>query len=94
MDESSQSGEPTKTIVVKVMTTGSREPDNISIDIPLSKTVLDLKTRLKDTVSTHPEHASQRLIYQGRQLTDDTVLTEAFRTSLVCLPTNSYHVVV
>ncbi|KAF3926973.1 hypothetical protein ABW20_dc0108683 [Dactylellina cionopaga] len=75
--------EGTVSVRIKVMNPGSPEARMISEDISLSSTVGDLKQRIKSSTSasSDPDSHRLRLIYQGKQLADDTVLQEAFQNN-------------
>ncbi|KAF3914008.1 hypothetical protein ABW21_db0209152 [Orbilia brochopaga] len=65
---------------IRVYKQGSVEADPIAVEISLSSTVRDLKEKVKNATSDAP--GAQRLIYQGKQLEDNTILREAFQNIL------------
>ena len=79
----------TISIKIKVMNPGEAEPQIISRTASLSSTILDLKEQIKSETSAQSDPDTQRLrlIYQGKQLSDDAVLEQAFQnTSVHILP--------
>eukprot|EP01122_Echinamoeba_exundans_P014894 TRINITY_DN685_c0_g2_i2.p1 TRINITY_DN685_c0_g2~~TRINITY_DN685_c0_g2_i2.p1 ORF type:complete len:344 (-),score=83.62 TRINITY_DN685_c0_g2_i2:57-1088(-) len=56
------------------------------VQMPLSSTVLQLKQRLQQDHPAKPEPTSQRLIYSGRLLRDEEVLSDVFLPSSRDLP--------
>ncbi|KAK6497535.1 hypothetical protein TWF481_011941 [Arthrobotrys musiformis] len=69
-------------IILKLMRPGSREPQDVTINVNLSSTVQDLRNKIQETVPGIPDANSLRLIYGGRQLRDENILKEAFRARL------------
>ncbi|KAF3913251.1 hypothetical protein AA313_de0208907 [Arthrobotrys entomopaga] len=65
------------------MDPGVTEPRTLSRDVTLTLTVRDLKEQIRPATSASSDSDSQRLrlIYQGRQLVDDTVLGDAFHST-------------
>ena len=76
-------GDGLRTIVLKTMTPSHRDPFDFSVKIRLTATILDLKSLIKDNMDSHPEHSSQRIIYQGRQLTDSLILRDVVGAAIV-----------
>ncbi|KAK6539982.1 hypothetical protein TWF694_008815 [Orbilia ellipsospora] len=91
---SSQSG--TRSVRIKVMDPGVTEPQILSRDVILTSTVRDLKEQIKPATSAGSDPDSQRLrlIYQGKQLVDDTVLGDAFHNTPDNTTPINLHVVV
>ncbi|KAK6524868.1 hypothetical protein TWF281_011769 [Arthrobotrys megalospora] len=81
-NESGSGASETKEIRLKLMKPGAREPQNLPIDVNLSSTVRELRSQIQEAAPDHPAANSLRLIYNGRQLADDTILKEAFRAGL------------
>lgn len=51
---------------------------DVQVQTSLSNTVLQLKERLQSDHPARPEPASQRLIYGGRLLRDEEILSDVF----------------
>ncbi|EPS41257.1 hypothetical protein H072_4867 [Dactylellina haptotyla CBS 200.50] len=73
----------TKSVMIKVMNPGVKEPQLISRVAALTSTVRDLKEDIRSATSAQsdPDPHRLRLIYQGKQLTDDMVLGQVFQNS-------------
>lgn len=64
---------PSDNVTINVKAPGDSK---LSLSISLSKTVLDLKKLIAESTNPRVEAENQRLIYSGRVLKDESILTE------------------
>jgi len=82
-EATSSASEQLRTVILKTMTLSRRDPFNITVQISLDSSIAQLKDMVKESLETHPEHSSQRIIYQGRQLTDALIIRNVVGTTIV-----------
>jgi hypothetical protein len=70
------------TLVIK----NPSQPQDFRLELPLAATVLALKSAIEEDYISKPRVDLQRLIFSGRLLRDEEVLSDVFR--LVC-PNNT-----
>lgn len=69
--EASSSSDP-QTIILHVLSPSADAPNRITLnDLPLTTSVLQLKERLSDEISSRPRPEMQRLIYRGKPLVNN-----------------------